>query len=293
MCLSRLTRFAFICSIASSGMLKPSCFSAVARLSQSLRQVPKRVCANVIRSVPSPASRTPARRPCSAELGGVRERRGTHGGREELAHLLGRIARGKTVGQAPESTGGTVRTGCRVVGEMRMGRVKDQLVRSGSKPRGRVGGLTACCTSRWATFWHTASESVNGRVRCFRTSPAWSRRESLGEGENACRAYRGVHGSPCDDSGVLDCPVPGERTQENGGDLLNLDRASISLLVKDVDAALSVRADRALPVVALLEAVRAHPIRGDVAVKDLRRKRHSHAGVGDVDDGAHVRLARL
>lgn len=163
-----------------------------------------------------------------------------------------------------------MRTGCRVVGEMRMGRVKDQLVRSGGEPRGRVDGLTACCTSRWATSWHTESESVNGRVRSFRTSPAWSRRESLGEGEDARRVCRGVHSSPCDESGVLYCPVPDEQTQENGGDLLNLDRESISQLVKDVDATLSVRADRALPVVALLNAVRAHPVRGDVAVKDLR-----------------------
>ncbi len=42
--LRRRTRLAFICSIASSVMLRPSCFSAVARLSQSLRQVPNRVC---------------------------------------------------------------------------------------------------------------------------------------------------------------------------------------------------------------------------------------------------------
>jgi hypothetical protein len=40
----RRTRLAFICSRALSEMLRPSCFSAVARLSQSLRQVPKRVC---------------------------------------------------------------------------------------------------------------------------------------------------------------------------------------------------------------------------------------------------------
>jgi hypothetical protein len=81
------TRFASICAIASSEMFSPSSFSAIARFSQSLRQVWKRIC---------------PRAQLALDLSRAMGR--THGGREEVRHLLARIA----AARARERTAGPV-----------------------------------------------------------------------------------------------------------------------------------------------------------------------------------------
>lgn len=62
------------------------------------------------------------------------------------------------------------------------------------------------------------------------------------------------------------------------------------LRLERIEAALSVAAQRRLPIIAPLDPVR---VRQDVAVKDLLRERERAARVRDIDDGADVRLDGL